>query len=52
MNIVIIFKITWVKKKKKALELYDFEYWDHPWEKEARKLAASNRLKIFKRVIL
>ena len=34
-----------------ALELYDQQYENHPWELEARKFAASNRQRILKNLI-
>jgi hypothetical protein len=39
------------KERNKALELYNREYWDHPWEVQARKLAAKKSLRVLKNVI-
>lgn len=35
-----------------ALEMYDYEYWNHPWEIEARRIAKQKSLKLLKQVIL
>jgi hypothetical protein len=40
------------KERSKALELYNREYWNHPWEIQARYLAAKNCLKVLKKVVL
>lgn len=39
------------KERNNALELYNREYWDHPWEVQARNLAAKKRMRILKNVI-
>jgi len=40
------------KERNKALELYNREYWDHPWEVQARYLASKMRLQVLKKILL
>ena len=40
------------KERSKALELYNREYWDHPWEVQARYLASKMRLQVLKKILL
>ena len=39
------------KERSKALELYNREYWDHPWEVQARYLASKMRLQVLKKIL-
>ena len=39
------------KERNNALELYNREYWDHPWEIQARHLAAKMRLQVLKKIL-
>ena len=39
------------KERSKALELYNREYWDHPWEIQARYLASKMGLQVLKKIL-
>ena len=39
------------KERSKALELYNREYWDHPWEVQARYLASKMGLQVLKKIL-